>query len=128
MSGHASLGVSLSKPRLSTIQRVMQSGAVREMLRVFSTLGMLLAAVAVLGACERKAPRPTECLSFALNWHQVSAAELQAHELPPQLEASLQQVTLRCLTEPFSRKSVDCVARFGPAPACLAPRSVNQPR
>lgn len=106
----------------------MLPSTARGSLRTLSICGTLLPAVAGLVACERQAPGPTECLSFALNWHQVSAAQLQAQVLPPQLEASVQQVTLRCLTEPFPRKTVECVAQYGPAPACLPSGGVGNLR
>lgn len=49
---------------------------------------------------------------------------LEARQVPQKVEQSVQQLTLRCLTEPFSKEFVTCVRELGSVQACRS----NAPR
>ncbi|HEX2733479.1 MAG TPA: hypothetical protein VHM70_17835 [Polyangiaceae bacterium] len=82
--------------------------------RKLATSGLV--ALAALG-CARKAPGPEACLRFALAWERIAVSDYDS--LPPELDARVQTLTMRCLTQPFEAALVRCVIERGPR-ACRA--------
>lgn len=73
----------------------------------------LLAVLAL--ACQRKAPGPDECRQFAYDALGVQRVEQLRS---PDLRERIDSLTTRCLTTPYDRELLQCVARTGRARAC----------
>ena len=76
-----------------------------------------------LAACQRKAPGPKECQRFAL---QVMGVGSTQTEVPPSVKNAMDELTVTCLTRPFSRALLRCVEEGVAVRACMAtyaPRS-----
>ena len=75
---------------------------------------VLIAGIAVCG-CEREAPGPQECVSFADAWFRSHrfpvAARLAA-------EKAYDELVRACLTEPYDRELVACVVGGRPQERC----------
>lgn len=76
-------------------------------------------------ACQRKAPGPEECHLFARQV--VARVGGQALEWANTKEA-VDELTVRCLTTPFSRSLLKCVEVGGRVSACFAAHGVRLER
>jgi hypothetical protein len=76
-----------------------------------------LAALLLLGACQRKAPGPAECERFAL---QVVGVSDTRARVSPSVKQAIDELTVTCLTRPFSRALLRCVEEGTPARHCMA--------
>jgi hypothetical protein len=78
----------------------------------------LLAAASVvsLGGCERKAPGPRECRSFALQ----ALGLPEGVRLPPRVQAAADELTVRCIVTPYDRELLRCVDEGSDARRCLS--------
>jgi hypothetical protein len=65
-------------------------------------------ALLALLACERRAPGPRECETFAL--HVVGVVDERALGRPD-VKAAVDAWTARCLTTPYDRELLACVSR-----------------
>jgi hypothetical protein len=82
---------------------------------------MMLRAAALLvalgaAACARKAPGPAECQTFA---EQVVGAARPGALAIPHVKDAVDELTVRCLTTPFSRRLLRCVEEGGPVRYCF---------
>ncbi|HEX9619945.1 MAG TPA: hypothetical protein VF989_07420 [Polyangiaceae bacterium] len=66
----------------------------------------LAAAVALAAACQRRAPGPEECQSFAAAALGLNDARMLE---TPGVKESFDQLVVHCLTTPFDRALVRCV-------------------
>jgi hypothetical protein len=76
-------------------------------------------------ACQRKAPGPDECRQFAYDALGVQRAEQLRS---PDVRERIDTLTTRCLTTPYDRELVQCVARTGRARACTLSFEVRRQR
>jgi hypothetical protein len=74
----------------------------------------VVSALLALG-CARRAPAPADCLSLADKWYR---SELRLHRGVPFGEQQFEELTRRCLTEPFEAEFVRCVNNSGSFSAC----------
>jgi hypothetical protein len=72
----------------------------------------------VLVGCARRAPGPEECLQLAETW---SRSRLVFGEQTG--EQAFEELTVRCLTQPFEREFVQCVNKRGLLKACQRERA-----
>lgn len=89
---------------------------------VFAQLGLLT-------GCAREAPSPESCLAFSYQAYGVSPQSLAFAKRQEQrdpreaailarTQESIQALTLRCITEPFTQSLVDCVNKGGQIEYC----------
>lgn len=74
----------------------------------------VLVASATLG-CERKAPGPEECQTFAFTLARMNVGPY----LTPQVREGIEDVTRQCLTQPYDQAVIACVLTTGRQQACL---------
>jgi hypothetical protein len=65
-----------------------------------------LVASVVLPGCERKAPGPDECLSFAYHVHGVTNGE---DVRLARVRAEVDELTRECLVTPYDREYLRCI-------------------
>lgn len=82
-------------------------------------LKLLPLALGIACGCARRAPAPEQCLHFAQRWYHVQA---RAPLGPASREVGIEELTLRCLTQPFEPEFVACVNRQGSLRACHSER------
>jgi hypothetical protein len=71
----------------------------------------------VLGACQRKAPGPEECVHYAYR----AVGVVQAEELErASVREKVDELTRICLVTPFDREFISCVEATGRTRACGA--------
>jgi hypothetical protein len=63
----------------------------------------------------RRAPKPEQCLHLAQRWYGVTEHSGYSRELRAR---SIEDLTLRCVTQPFAPEFVSCVTRLGSIRAC----------
>jgi hypothetical protein len=68
-----------------------------------------------LGGCARKAPGPEECVHFAESWFGVDRERVLRD---PPLSKHFDQKIHDCLTKPYDRTLVECVANGGDNRRC----------
>jgi len=68
-----------------------------------------------LSSCQRQAPGPDECVSFAETWLR---SERPQPRNPLAGDATFDKLVLKCLTEPYDRKLVECVIDGQPPDRC----------
>jgi len=79
---------------------------------------LLLAGLcASLSGCERKAPGPEECERFAELVVQLAGG---GPLLTAEVQAAIEQETRTCLTQPYDRQLLNCVAVTHQNGACMA--------
>jgi hypothetical protein len=79
--------------------------------------GWALLALLALGGCQRKAPGPEECQRFAL---QVVGVPSSTTRVRPSVKDAIDELTVTCLTRPFSRALLRCVEEGSPVRQCMA--------
>jgi hypothetical protein len=77
---------------------------------------LFLIGLFTLLGCQRKAPGPEECQSFALS--ALGASRIQDLALVGAGE-KYQELVRQCLTTPFDRKLVQCVQLSGRTRSCF---------
>lgn len=87
-----------------------------------SRLSVAASAALTLLACTREAPGPRECETFALRVVGVVDPRALAR---PDVKAAVDAWTARCLTTPYDRELLDCVARG--EPGCYRAFAVRHP-
>jgi hypothetical protein len=83
-----------------------------------------LGCLAVLVGCSRAAPDPERCEELSLIWHGLMSPgergmpQSPPMRLPPEIDASVRRMTLRCITEPFDARFVRCMNEGNPRLSC----------
>lgn len=80
-----------------------------------SPLAIALLLLTSLGGCARKAPGPEECVHFAESWFGVDRERVLRD---PPLSKHFEQKIHDCLTKPYDRELVECVANGGDNRRC----------
>jgi hypothetical protein len=78
---------------------------------------LLLIGFGLLAACQRKAPGPDECRNFA---HSALGITRPNDLLVPGVADRVGELTRDCLTTPFDRDLLRCVAETGRSRYCMA--------
>lgn len=81
-----------------------------------TALAFVLATLSLLVACERKAPGPDECRSFA---HAALGVTRPEDLLRADAAARVAELTRDCLTTPFDRTLLRCVQETGRSRLCM---------
>ena len=76
----------------------------------------LLVCLVLAASCQRKAPGPSECREFA---RKALGIRNQGVLNDPRVRARYDQLTDACLTTPYDRQLVRCVAELGPNQQCF---------
>jgi hypothetical protein len=88
-----------------------------------SAIALVLVAASSLSGCERKAPGPEECRSFALS----AAGVVHRDELAaPRVYDKVEELTRECLTEPYDRELLRCYETTGQARVCQLEFRIRQ--
>jgi hypothetical protein len=77
--------------------------------------GLACAAWLAAAGCERKAPGPEECRTFA---YQVLGVPRGSEHSNARTRIRLENLTRTCLVTPYDRKLLRCVERGAPLRAC----------
>jgi hypothetical protein len=77
---------------------------------------LVLIGISLLVACERKAPGPAECRTFA---HAALGITRPSDLLVPGAAERVGELTRDCLTTPFDRDLLRCVQETGRARRCV---------
>ena len=92
-------------------------------MRAHSSLGSALSVLLLgcwctwLPGCARKAPGPEECERFAEIVVQLAGS---GPLLTPEVRAAIEQETRTCLTRPYDRELLECVAATRQDAMCVA--------
>jgi hypothetical protein len=77
---------------------------------------LLLIGIGLLVACQRKAPGPDECRTFA---HRALGVTHANDLLVPGAAERVAELTRDCLTTPFDRELIRCVQETGRSRFCM---------
>jgi hypothetical protein len=69
-----------------------------------------------MGACQRKAPSPEECLEFAMRGLHIDDERLLA---VPDVKDKVDAVVVKCLTTPYDKELIGCVKLRPTARSCM---------
>ena len=79
-------------------------------------LGSSLLVFVLMGACQRKAPSPEECLEFAMRGLHIDDERLLA---VPDVKDKVDAVVVKCLTTPYDKELIGCVKLRPTARSCM---------